>query len=117
VPELLYFRDYNARDVWVREFFQLEFSVTVLTNFLCRIDSSGESPLARQLLLNPDDNSRRGITPEFLKEISLKFDEDDSIKPTLIVAVEELSAQLSSMDANGAFQPYLTVCRFALFKP
>lgn len=73
--------------------------------------------MARQLLLSPDDNLRRGITPEFLKEISLKFDEDDSIKPALIFAVEELSAQLSSKDANGAFQPYLTVCHFAILEP
>jgi hypothetical protein len=47
----------------------------------------------------------------------VKFDEDDSIKPALIVAVEELSAQLSSKDANGDFHPYLTVCRFAIFEP
>lgn len=47
----------------------------------------------------------------------MKFDEDDSIQPALISAVEELSAQLSSKDASGAFQPYFTVCRVALFKP
>ncbi|CEJ59389.1 hypothetical protein PMG11_08014 [Penicillium brasilianum] len=75
------------------------------------IDSSEESPLARQLLLSPDDSSRRGITPEFLQELSAKFDEDDSIKPALIAAVEELSVKLSSKDANGDFQPYFTALR------
>lgn len=80
-------------------------------NFLYRIDSSEQSPLARQLLLSPDDSSGRGITPEFLQELSAKFDEDDSIKPALIAAVEELSVKLSSKDANGDFQPYFTVCQ------
>lgn len=117
MPELLYFRDYNARDVWVREYLLPWILVKGTDYFLCRIDSSGESPLARQLLLSPDDNLRRGITPEFLKEMSMKFDEDDSIQPALISAVEELSAQLSSKDASGAFQAYFTVCRVALFKP
>lgn len=79
---------------------------------LCRIDSPEENPLARQLLLSPDDSSRRGITPEFLKDLSGKFDEDDSIKPALIAAAEELSAKLSSKDVNGDFQPYFTVCHF-----
>lgn len=89
----------------------------MLINSLCRIEPSEESPLARQLLLSPDDNLRRGITPEFLKDISGKFDEDDSLKPALIAAVEELSAQLSSKDANGDFQPYFTVRRFPFPSP
>ncbi|KAJ5176245.1 uncharacterized protein N7482_002122 [Penicillium canariense] len=70
---------------------------------------SPESPLARQLLLSPDD--KRGIHPDFLKEIAGKFDEDEGLKPALIVAVEELSAQLSSKDANGDFQSYFTALR------
>lgn len=74
-----------------------------------RIESSDESPLARQLLLSPDDGMRRGITPEFLKEVSGKFEDDDSLKPALISAVEELSGQLALKDANGEFQPYFTV--------
>jgi ubiquitin conjugation factor E4 B len=84
----------------------------VLTIYARRIESTEESPLAQQLLLSPDDNLRRGVTPEFLKDLSAKFDEDDSLKPAVIAAVEELSAQLSSRDANGDFQPYFTVCRF-----
>lgn len=83
---------------------------------LCSIEPTEESPLTRQLKLSPDDNLGRGITPEFLKDISGKFDEDESLKPALILAVEELSAQLSSKDANGDFQPYFTVCQFSLPK-
>ncbi|KAJ5485033.1 hypothetical protein N7539_005021 [Penicillium diatomitis] len=81
------------------------------------VESSNESPLARQLLLSPDDGMRRGITPEFLREVSGKFEDDDSLKPALISAVEELSSQLALKDANGEIQPYMMAMRNLVENP
>ncbi|KAJ5673839.1 hypothetical protein N7462_009278 [Penicillium macrosclerotiorum] len=73
------------------------------------VDSPEASPLARHLLLDPDDS--RGLDAEFLREVVKSFDEDEAIKPALITAIEELSSQLSTKDANGDYQPYLMALR------
>jgi ubiquitin conjugation factor E4 B len=47
---------------------------------------------------------------EFLSEAVKRFEEDETIKPAFIAAVEELSRELSSMGINDDYKPYVTVC-------
>lgn len=71
------------------------------------LDSPERSTLAPYLLLDPEDE--KGIDFEFISEAVKRFDEDESVKPAFITAVEELSAGLSSLDVNGDYKPYCTV--------
>jgi len=71
------------------------------------LDSPERSPLASYLLLDPEDD--RGIDFEFISEAVKRFDEDESVKPAFISAVEELSAELSSKNANDDYKSYCTV--------
>ncbi|OQD85253.1 hypothetical protein PENANT_c010G10733 [Penicillium antarcticum] len=71
-------------------------------------DGFGQS-LASYLLLDPEED--RGIDFSFMHEAVKRFDEDESIKPAFITAVEQLSAQLSSMDVNDDYKPYTIALR------
>ncbi|KAJ5662138.1 uncharacterized protein N7477_009754 [Penicillium maclennaniae] len=73
------------------------------------LDSPERSPLAQYLLLDPEDD--KGIDFDFISEAVKRFDEDESVKPAFIAAVEELSAELSSMNANDDYKPYCTALR------
>ncbi|KOS44658.1 hypothetical protein ACN38_g4447 [Penicillium nordicum] len=68
-----------------------------------------QSSLAAYLLIDPEDD--KGIDFEFINEAVRRFDEDDSVKPAFISAVEQLSAQLSSMDVNDDYKPYAIALR------
>ncbi|OQD67991.1 hypothetical protein PENPOL_c003G03794 [Penicillium polonicum] len=72
-------------------------------------ESSPQSSLAAYLLIDPEDD--KGIDFEFINEAVRRFDEDDSVKPAFISAVEQLSAQLSSMDVNDDYKPYAIALR------
>jgi Ubiquitin fusion degradation protein 2 len=69
--------------------------------------------LAAYLLIDPEDD--KGIDFEFINEAVRRFDEDDSVKPAFISAVEQLSAQLSSMDVNDDYKPYAIVSQTSAF--
>lgn len=71
------------------------------------MESPQRSPLASHLLLDPEDD--KGVDFEFIGEAVKRFDEDDSIKPAFITAVEELSAELSNKDVNDDYKPYAIV--------
>ncbi|KAL4873198.1 hypothetical protein BDV12DRAFT_182436 [Aspergillus spectabilis] len=73
------------------------------------LDPSGRSPIKPYLLLDPEDD--KGVDLEFLSEAVKRFEEDDSIKPTFIAAVEELSQELSSMTIGDDYKPYVTALR------
>ncbi|KAJ6171979.1 hypothetical protein N7470_001046 [Penicillium chermesinum] len=73
------------------------------------LDSPERSILAPYLLLDPEDD--KGIDFEFISEAVRRFDEDDSVKPAFIAAVEELSAELSRKDINDDYKPYCTALR------
>jgi ubiquitin conjugation factor E4 B len=72
-----------------------------------RSEWSPQSSLASYLLIDPEDD--RGIDFEFINEAVRRFDEDDSVKPAFISAVEQLSAQLSSMNVNDDYKSYAIV--------
>lgn len=65
--------------------------------------------MAPYLLLDPEDE--KGVDFEFISEAVGRFDEDDSIKPAFISAVEELSRGLSQKDINDDYKPYCTALR------
>lgn len=71
------------------------------------VNSPQRSPLASHLLLDPEDD--KGVDFEFIGEAVKRFEEDDSIKPAFIAAVEELSAELSNKDVNDDYKPYAIV--------
>lgn len=74
-----------------------------------RLDSPERSTLAPYLLLDPEDD--RGIDFEFISEAVRRFEEDDSVKPAFIAAVEELSFRLSQKTINDDYKPYCTALR------
>lgn len=81
----------------------------LLIFILCiRYESPEQSPLKSYLLLDPEDG--KGIDFEFLGEAVRRFDEDESVKPAFVTAVEALSQELSGMNVNDDYKPYVTVC-------
>ncbi|KAL3481639.1 ubiquitin elongating factor core-domain-containing protein [Aspergillus californicus] len=72
------------------------------------IDPLG-SPIKPYLLLDPEDD--KGVDLEFLNEAVKRFDEDESVKPAFIAAVEEMSRELSSMTIGDDYKPYVTALR------
>jgi hypothetical protein len=72
-----------------------------------RLEPSERSPLKPYLLLDPEDD--KGVDPEFLGEAVKRFEEDESIKPAFIAAVEEMSRDLAAMTINDDYKSYLTV--------
>lgn len=68
--------------------------------------------MAAYLLIDPEDD--KGVDFEFISEAVKRFDEDESVKPAFITAVEELSVQLSQKNINDDYKPYTTV-RFLPF--
>ncbi|KAJ5889952.1 hypothetical protein N7504_010762 [Penicillium tannophilum] len=73
------------------------------------LDSPETSTLAPYLLVDPEDE--RGVDFEFISEAVKRFEEDESVKPAFIAAVEELSTSLSGMDINDDYKPYSTALR------
>jgi ubiquitin conjugation factor E4 B len=74
---------------------------------LARIEPTEQSPLKSYLLLDPENE--KGVDPEFLDEAVRRFDEDESVKPAFVTAVEVLSQELSSMNISEDYKPYVTV--------
>lgn len=74
-----------------------------------RIEPTEPSPLKSHLLLDPENE--RGIDPEFLTEAARRFDEDESIKPAFVTAVEVMSQELASLNISDDYKPYMTVCQ------
>jgi hypothetical protein len=73
-----------------------------------RIDAPAQSQLKPHLLVDPEDD--QGIDFDFLSETVKRFEEDESLKPAFIAAVEEMSRDLSNKTINDDYKPYLTVC-------
>ncbi|KAL4927160.1 ubiquitin-ubiquitin ligase UFD2 [Aspergillus undulatus] len=73
------------------------------------IEPTGRSPIKPHLLLDPEDD--KGVDLEFLSEAVKRFEEDESVKPAFIAAVEELSRELSSMNIGDDYKPYMTALR------
>ncbi|KAJ5812184.1 hypothetical protein N7474_008485 [Penicillium riverlandense] len=73
------------------------------------VESSGLSPLAPYLLNEPEDD--KGVDFDFLTEAVKRFEEDESVKPAFISAVEVLSSELASKTVNDDYKPYAMALR------
>lgn len=106
VYELFGVCDYHAGDVWVG----ILYSCEVLVADLHRLEPSSQSPIKPYLLKDPEDNY--GVDLDFLSEAVKRFEEDDSVKPAFITAVEEMSRELSVLSISDDYKPYMTVRLF-----
>ncbi|KAF4551864.1 Ubiquitin elongating factor core-like protein [Elsinoe fawcettii] len=67
------------------------------------------NPMTDHLLAEPESDA--GIDPDFLLEITSRFEEDDTYKEVMVSAVEQLSSRLSSMTMNDNYKPYMIALR------
>ena len=80
------------------------------------IDSYSESPLAKHLLDNPEDDT--GICHDFLTEVTARFSEDDTLKEAFISAIEQLSQQLAAKSMDSDYRSYTSLLRTLVrYKP
>ncbi|KAI9734736.1 MAG: hypothetical protein M1818_006723 [Claussenomyces sp. TS43310] len=84
------------------------FAVTVPELF-GREPNPATDSLLPYLLRDPDDD--HGLCHDFLTESISRFDEDDSVKPMLTKTVAGLSYQLSQLDMNGDYRPYINAMK------
>ncbi|KKK13167.1 ubiquitin conjugation factor E4 [Aspergillus ochraceoroseus] len=73
------------------------------------LEPSDQSPIRPYLLLDPEDE--KGVDIEFMGEAVKRFEEDETIKPAFIAAVEGLSQELASMSISDDYKPYMTALR------
>ncbi|TKX22190.1 ubiquitin conjugation factor E4 [Elsinoe australis] len=67
------------------------------------------NPMADHLLAEPESDA--GIDPDFLGEITSRFDEDDSYREVMVSAIEQLSSRLSSLTMNDNYKPFMIALR------
>ncbi|KAK4692897.1 ubiquitin conjugation factor E4 B, partial [Lecanoromycetidae sp. Uapishka_2] len=74
------------------------------------VDTFSVSPLTSHLLVE-DPEDERGIDHDFLLEIITRFPEDDTVQDGVVAAVEDISRQLSGMNMNNDYKPYVMALR------
>ena len=80
------------------------------------LDTPETNPLAQYLLVeDPDDD--RGVDHDFLTEAVSRFSEDDTAQGAFVGAVEDLSRQLSTLNMNNDYKPYVAALRNLLQYP
>ncbi|KAE9977605.1 hypothetical protein EG328_001978 [Venturia inaequalis] len=72
-------------------------------------EPSASNPITDALLRDSDCDA--GICPDFLKEATERFAEDDGIKEALVQAVEQLSQDASKKTMNDSFKPHVQALR------
>jgi len=76
----------------------------------------GTKALADHMLKDPEDDL--GLCHDFLTEAVSKWDEDDTIGPTFVAAISELSKRLAHITMEGDYRPYMgSMRRLVMFKP
>lgn len=73
------------------------------------VDSPQVNPLAKHLLIDPEDD--RGVCHDFLSEAISRFDEDDSVKDAFVGAVEQLSTELARKAMDSDYRSYTSALR------
>lgn len=90
--------------------------LSVTTPDIFGADYDGVSALADHLLFDPDED--RGICHDFLTEIVLRFEEDDTIREVFIGAVETLSRRLAKLTMDSDYRRYTAMLRHLIrYKP
>lgn len=72
-------------------------------------ESAQDNPLAKHLLIDPEDD--RGVCHEFLSEAISRFEEDESIRDVFVGAVEQLSTELSKKTMDSDYRTYTSTLR------
>ena len=72
------------------------------------IEPPPQSPLVPHLLIE-DPEDERSIDQDFLTEAISRFSEDDSVQAAFMGASEDLTLELSRMDMNQDYKPYVMV--------
>ena len=76
----------------------------------------GTEALAGHLLADPDEDT--GVCPDFLTEVTSRFEEDETIKDAFVAAVEVLSRRLAAMSMDSDYRPYTAMLRHLIrYKP
>lgn len=78
------------------------------SNKLSSVDGPSSSTLKSHLLNEPD--SDQGLCHDFMLEAVQRAEEDDTIIPAFVNAVEEMTGDLSVMSFNSDYKPYMLVC-------
>ncbi|KAM5455766.1 Ubiquitin conjugation factor E4 [Microsporum audouinii] len=73
------------------------------------VESPPSAPLKPHLLLDPDED--QGLNQEFIQEALKRAEEDDTIIPAFVTAVEEMSKDLSRLTLDDDYQPYMMALR------
>ncbi|EEP77058.1 conserved hypothetical protein [Uncinocarpus reesii 1704] len=73
------------------------------------LDTPHSSPLKPHLLQEPDCNL--GLCHDFLSEALQRAEEDDTIIPAFVSAVEEMSRDASTMTLNDDYKPHMMALR------
>ena len=87
------------------------FAITLPDMFQSEVESElpTTNPLTPHLLLDPGDE--KGVDHDFFEEAISRFSEDETIKPAMVGALEELSKQLAALTMNDDFKPYVAALR------
>jgi ubiquitin conjugation factor E4 B len=76
----------------------------------------GNAALADHLLADPEEDD--GVCPDFLTEVSGRFEEDEMIKEAFVAAVVILSGRLASMSMDSDYRRYTAMLRQLIrYKP
>ncbi|PGH27512.1 hypothetical protein AJ80_00753 [Polytolypa hystricis UAMH7299] len=73
------------------------------------LDTPPSAPLKPHLLTEPEDD--QGLGHDFMMEVVKRADEDDTILPAFVTAVEEMSHELADLTLNGEYKPYVMALR------
>ncbi|PNS14592.1 Ubiquitin conjugation factor E4 [Sphaceloma murrayae] len=67
------------------------------------------NPMTDHLLEDPESDA--GIDPDFLAEITARFDDDETYKDVMVSSIEQMSSRLSSLTMNDNYKPYMIALR------
>lgn len=110
----------SEKDILLKEAKRLCMSSCIFSVTMPELYGRESNPLTDSLipylLKDPEDDC--GIDFAWLTEAVGRFDEDETVLPMLTKTMAGLSSQLSTMDMNGDYKPYVNVLKlFSKFKP
>ena len=90
--------------------------LSITTPDIFGVEYDGIAALADHLLADPDEDA--GVCPDFLTEVTGRFEDDDTIKDAFVAAVETLSRRLARMSMDSDYRRYTAMLRHLIrYKP
>ena len=90
--------------------------LSITTPDIFGAEYNGITALADHLLADPDEDG--GVCPDFLTEVTSRFEEDETIKDAFVAAVETLSHRLAAMSMDSDYRQYTAMLRQLIrYKP